>query len=112
MICATFVIFNLLIFVEDFQSFLVGVLAGGQVFANLAIFAFFNLLIFCGCLFLRGLFLQFGNFYVLQSFNLLWLAFCGGQFLQGKEKAPSLNLLTLANVENTFLLTPLFSHLR
>ena len=44
--------------------------------------------------------------------NFCGRLFCGGKFLQGKEKAASLNLLTLANVENTFLLTPLFSHLR
>ena len=126
MICANFVFFNLLIFLEVLQSFYLLSLAflRGQIFAyfnllifcgwlfagaNLSTFTFFNLLIFCGWLFAEA------NLSTFTFFNLLifcgWL-FAGGKFLQGKEKAPSLDLLTLANVENTFLLTPLFSHLR
>ena len=64
-----------------FWSFVV-VFLRGQIFANLAISTFFNLLIFCGWLFVGAIFCKFGNFKVLQSFNLLWLAFCGGNFLQ------------------------------
>ena len=59
MICANFVFFNLLIFFEVLQSFYLFSL----VFLR------------------RQFFCKFGNFYVFfQSFNLFWLAYCGGIF--------------------------------
>ena len=74
MICANFVFFNLLIFLEVLQSFYLLSLAflRGQIFANLAIFTFFNLLIFCGRLFAGA------NLSTFTFFNLL--IFCGWLF--------------------------------